>query len=482
MADPDPLSLIDAPLADVREAVIAEGERQTGMRNRSPVGVLRGIWETLALVVRRIYDAHISSMYRSADRAQATGAWLDLHGRYLAVPRQAAAAAAGQVTALSPATTVTVTEGTELDTRTSPGVVLVVSSETELPAGVATQVPVRAAVAGAAGNVVPGTVVTAADYPAVSWSLLDDWLTRPGSDREGDDALRRRIDDRWRSIGDGYPPAQYRYLAESVPGVRRAIVLRTPRGFGSADMIVIADSDTGVPSRVLLDAVTAALEAHRMICRDLRVIGGAVVPIRVEVLWEGGGYTATQVAAAIEAGLADAVVDSAVRVADIYSAAVNGLPGITYFGLASPLHDIEVGRGALPDLTVIATEGRVPATHVSGGGGASAHGSGGPAPITDSLAYGRVASDGSLLPQSPQAPVASGRWVLTMPALQVGQTWYLGPLPAGVRLAGIESYSASVLSDWSRRADGAWVYDASAAAMVPPEVVMDVEVTAERTA
>lgn len=477
MADPDPLSLIDATPDQVSARVVALGEAATGLRNRAPTGVLRGIWETIALVVRRIYDAHVTPMYAQADRARATGPWLRMHAAYLAVTPRGAQAATGRVTALSPVTTATIALGAELTARDATR--LVVTAETEAPAGVAVPVPVRAAVAGAAGNIAPGSSVAAADYPDVTFSLPDTWLTQAGSDGETDAALRRRIDDRWASLGDGYPPAQYRFLAEGVAGVKRAIVLRAPRGFGSADVVVIAEGDTGVPAPALLDAVRAALEDHRMICRDLRITGGAIVPIHVEVLFEGGGYTSDQVAAAIEQGMDGAIEAGVVHVADIYAAAARGLPGLTYFGVAAPLHDVEVVPGSLPDLSVTATPGRVPATRVSGGGAATGSGSAGPEPITDRLAYGKVAG-GALVPQAPQAPVASGRWVLTLPALAAGETWFLGPFPAGIALDGVESYGVDIASDWTQRADGIWTY--GAADLVPPGVVMDVEVTARHSA
>ena len=472
----DPLTLIDGSAEDVSAAVIEIGEQQTGLRNRSPVGVLRGIWETVALVVRRVYAAHVTPMYTAADRQTATGPWLRMHAAYLGVTPRGAQAATGRVTALSPVTTATIALGAELTAGAATR--LVVTAATEAPAGVAVPVPVRAAVAGAAGNVAPGSAVAAADYPDVAFSLPDDWLTQGGSDGETDAALRRRINDRWASLGDGYPPAQYRFLAEGVAGVKRAVVLRAPRGFGSADVVVIAEGDTGVPAPALLDAVRGVLEDHRMICRDLRVVGGAIVPIHVEVLFEGGGYTSDQVAAAIEQGMDGAIEAGVVHVADIYAAAVRGLPGLTYFGVAAPLHDVEVGPGSLPDLSVTATPGRVPPAHVSGGA-ATGSGSAGPEPITDRLPYGKVAA-GALVPQPPQAPVASGRWVLTLPALAAGETWFLGPFPAGVALDGIESYGVDIASDWTQRADGVWTY--GAADLVPPGVVMDVEVTARRSA
>lgn len=107
----DPLSLIDATAEQTDAAVVAIGEAQTGLRNRAPTGVLRGIWGTLALVARRIYDHHVTPMYTAADRQTATGPWLRMHAAYLGVTPRAAQAAAGRVTALSPVATATIALG-----------------------------------------------------------------------------------------------------------------------------------------------------------------------------------------------------------------------------------------------------------------------------------------------------------------------------------------------------------------------------------
>ena len=473
MADSDPLSLIDADLDHLRSAVIAEGERQTGLRNRNPVGVLRGIWETVALIVRRIYTGHIGAMYRASDRAAATGPWLDMHGLYLGVPRKAATVAEGRATAISPATTVTIASGAEL-VASALKQRFVVTEETVAPAGVAVPVPVRAAAVGAAGNIAPGSSVAADAYPDVTFSLAPDWLTQPGTDQETDDALRRRIDDRWASLGDGYPPAQYRYLAESVAGVKRAVIVRAPRGFGTADVIVAAEGGAGVPSPELLDQVRAALEDRRMLCRDMRIEGGAIVPIHIEVYFEGGGWSASQIESAIKQGMDNAVEGGVIQAADIYAAASARLPGLEYFGVAAPLSDVFLGPASVPDITVIARMGRAPAVHVPGGG--STTGGGAQPAITDDLPYGKLS--GALVPQVPQPPVASGRWVVTLPGLASGETWYIGPFAAGTALAGIESYSMDITADWTQRADGRWIY--RAASTVPPGVEMDIKVTARR--
>lgn len=463
----DPLSLIDATADQTDAAVVAIGEAQTGLRNRAPTGVLRGIWGTLALVVRRIYAAHIRPMYTAADRRTATGPWLRMHAAYLGVRPQGATAARGSLRAFSPISSQTVAAGTAVTVQGAPA--LTVDQAVELPAGVAVAVPVTAAAPGPTGNVAPGSELALAGHPDVALSAPRGWLAAPGSDAESDDRLRARIDDRWHSLGDGYPPPQYRFLAEAVPGVRRAIVVRAPRGFGSADVVVVANDDSGVPSPALLAAVTAALADQRMICRDMRIVGGAIVPVRIHVLY-AGPYDDSQVADAIRRRVADATSGEVLRVADIYAAAA-ALDGLQYFGVVAPLHDVSLGPGGQADISVLAEMGRLPATQGPGDTGPPAG-----QPITAALPYGTVAGDGSLRAQPPRAAIASGRWVLSLPPLAAGEAWYIGPLPAGATLAAIDSYGVDVTADWAPRADGAYLY--SLAATVPPGVAIDVEVTA----
>lgn len=463
-----PLSLIDSTAEQISEAVIAIGEEQTGLRNRAPTGVLRGIWETIALVIGRIYAAHATPMYAQADRATATGPWLRMHAAYLDVQPQGATAAHGSLQALSPASSQTVAAGTAVTVKGA--AVFTVDQAVELPAGIAAALPVTATALGPSGNVAPGAEVALTGHPDVAVSVPIGWLAMPGAAAESDDRLRARIDDRWHSLGDGYPPAQYRFIAEAVPGVRRAIVVRAPRGWGSADVVVVANDDSGVPSPALLAAVTAALDQQRMICRDLRVVGGAIVPVRIHVLY-AGPYQDSQVADAIRQRVAAATSGDVLRVADIYAAAA-ALDGLEYFGVVSPLHDVSLGSGGQADISVVAEMGRLPATQGAGGTGPPAG-----QPITAALPFGILRGDGSLHEQPAQAPIASGRWVLSLPPLAAaGEAWYIGPLPAGATLSAIDSYGADVTADWAPRSDGVYLY--RSAATVPPGVAMDVEVTA----
>lgn len=465
----DPLSLIDAADDQIRARVTEIGEANTGLRNRASVGVLRGIWETIALVVRRLYSAHVTPMYAQADRSRATGPWLRMHAAYLGVPPKPATAAEGALQALSPQA-VAIDAGTQISVQDS-AQRLIVSADTQVSEGAAAAVPVRAETPGAAGNVAPGSLLTMPAYPDVTVSAPRNWITTPGADAESDDALRRRVDDRWASLGAGQPEAQYRYAAESRPGIARAVVVRTPRGPGSADLVLISTAPTGVPSAGQIADVTRTLDGLRMICRDLIVRGGALVDVDIRVFYRGP-YSDAQVQSAIKQEI-DADVDSAaVRVAAIYRAAAVRLPNLEYFGIAEPLHDVVPAPGDLPQISVAATVGEAPA---SGGGGTA---TGGQA-IADSLPYGVRTAAGALTPQPPKVPTASGRWALAMPALAAGQTWYFGPLPSGVELTAVEQFTFDVTADWQLdAATGLYVY--SHGASVPAGVRTDIEITARR--
>ena len=469
MADSDPLSLIDATDDQIRARVTELGEANTGLRNRASVGVLRGIWETIALVVRRLYAAHVAPMYAQADRSRATGPWLRMHAAYLGVPPKPATAAEGALQALSPQA-VAIDAGTQISVQDS-AQRLIVSADTQVSEGAAAAVPVRAETPGAAGNVAPGSLLTMPAYPDVTVSAPRNWITTPGADAESDDALRRRVDDRWASLGAGQPEAQYRYAAESRPGIARAVVVRTPRGPGSADLVLISTAPTGVPSADQIADVTRTLDGLRMVCRDLTVRGGALVDVDIRVFYRGP-YSDAQVQSAIKQEI-DADVDSAaVRVAAIYRAAAVRLPNLEYFGIAEPLHDVVPAPGDLPQISVAATVGEAPA---SGGGGTA---TGGQA-IAGSLPYGVRTAAGALTPQPPKVPTASGRWALAMPALAAGQTWYFGPLPSGVELTAVEQFTFDVTADWQLdAATGLYVY--AHGPSVPAGVRTDVEITARR--
>lgn len=448
----DPLTLIDAPEAEVQAAVIQIGEQQTGLRNRSPVGVLRGIWETIALIVRRLYSAHISPMYVQADRARATGVWLEMHGRYLAVPPQAATPAKGILTARAAAETqVPAGASVQRDGRD----VLQVDADTTLPADTDTGLPVTATTAGAAANLRPGTALSIPALPGVTVTAGVNWLHTPGADRETDDRYRRRIDDRWRSPGWGQPPARFRFVAEGVAGIRQAWIVRTPRGFGSMDVIVTSTHPDGLPTPEQITAVRSALDDYRMICRDIRVRGAVPVPVAVDVVY-AGPYTAAEVRQAIQTTVGSPV-GGTLQLATIYLAAA-ALPGIEYFGVRAPLADVGLGPDGIAALTIT-----VSMSQSLGAAGRSAPGT---------LSYGRRTVSGHTA-TSQQAEATPGRWTVRLSALGAGETWWFR-LPDGWALSALESYGVDESSEWTLT-DGEYRY--SSPKSVPSGVELDIDVS-----
>lgn len=78
-----------------------------------------------------------------------------------------------------------------------------------------------------------------------------------GQEVEEDHPYQERIRSRWRSQIPGDTKETYRFYAESAPGVRSAQIIRTPRGAGTPDVIIV--SVRGIPSTELIHAVEAAL-------------------------------------------------------------------------------------------------------------------------------------------------------------------------------------------------------------------------------
>ena len=64
-----------------------------------------------------------------------------------------------------------------------------------------------------------------------------------------------------------------------MPGVRAANIVRTPRGPGSADVVIAAVN--GPPSTELIEAVKVALYDHELMAFDVQVKAPQVLPIDI---------------------------------------------------------------------------------------------------------------------------------------------------------------------------------------------------------
>ncbi len=169
------------------------------------------------------------------------------------------------------------------------------------PGVVSLVVPAAAQVAGVAGNVQPGAVtLIAAALPGVD-SVTNLGPFADGRDGESDAGLRRRfgrfLDSRSRAT-----PVALGYAIDGVQqGLQHVLQENVPVSGG---FVVTVDDGSGVPSRSLLDAVRAAVEAVRPVGAMYAVMAPVVTTVDVTVsvgLAAGavGGAVRTEVAAAI---------------------------------------------------------------------------------------------------------------------------------------------------------------------------------------
>lgn len=262
------LSFIDRTDDEIRKEVIETASKELGFRNLKSTGVLRRLFEVFARFLGQVYHKFISPIYHETNLDTADGLWLDQWGLLLGVARKAATKTKGE------ATLVTYGEG-EIDagawiTVSGTDLRFKVLEKTAFSQG-ETKISVEAEFEGSGYNVsgedegVLTKVVSGVDHIV----FKEGWISAAGTDEEDDDSYRSRIKNLWISQGVGNPPPSFYYYAESVDGVKEVKLVRTPRGYGTVDVIVVAEN--GMPSEELLQDVYDALYDHALICNDLQV-------------------------------------------------------------------------------------------------------------------------------------------------------------------------------------------------------------------
>ena len=170
--------------------------------------------------------ASLDWLERQAFPQTATGAQLDLHGAQRGVARRAASHATGTVSFsryLPLSFDLVVPQGTVCATSGEPVVEYETTQDAVLEAGDLTvNVPVRAVVAGAAGNAAAGYVTTLVSAPTgINYASNQEAITG-GRDPEEDDTYRRRVLDSIVRGGSGANAGYYQEIALAQPGVTLA--------------------------------------------------------------------------------------------------------------------------------------------------------------------------------------------------------------------------------------------------------------------
>lgn len=148
-------------------------------------------------------------------------------------------------------------------------------------AGGEAEVRVEAVLAGAAGDIEAGTLLTLTSPVAgVSATLTVTALETAGSDEEADDALRARLLDRIRQPPQGGSSADYVAWALAQPGVTRAWCYPQWLGLGTVGLTFMMDGrEAPVPLAGDVAAVQAALDLLRPVTADLTVFAPATVAV-----------------------------------------------------------------------------------------------------------------------------------------------------------------------------------------------------------
>ncbi len=333
--------------AELRATAFAAAREETGLTNSVSVGRIRGAIEVMLRLVRRIYDLWVTPAATQIDRREATGFWLELHAANAGLTPLSATATRGILTATAAAGG-SLAAGTEI---TAPGLpAYTVDGEVAFVAGTF-RVPVTCTTAGASGNLADGTALTAPDS-LDSVTAAAGWITVPGADDEDDVRLRARIDDRWKSLGDGHPTAQYRLVALGVPSVAEAAVARAPRGPGSATVVV--RTVAGAPTAAEIAAVEAALDTHVMVARDILVAAPPRTPVEIAVTYTGSAVP-DAVRQAVSQYVASLRLGAVLTEEGLYTAG-RSFPGALLASVDMSAGDrVDPGAGGIVQPTVTAT-------------------------------------------------------------------------------------------------------------------------------
>ena len=288
----------------------------------------------------------------------AQGAYLDHHAAMRGITRIPAQKAAGSLrfTVAEPAVQdLSIAGGTVC--MTAGGTRFVTTEDTAIPAGsLWADVPAEAVEAGAAGNVVAGTVTLLTACPVAVTGCTNPAAFAGGSDAEEDEALRARILESYRRLPNGANAAWYEQTAMSHSGVAAAQAIGRARGVGTVDVYIAAQG--GVPGDALLEEVRADLQARREIAVDVAVLAPETVSVDVtaEIAAADFETAKTNAETAIRAYFTGERLGQSVLAAelgrDIFAA-----DGVENVHLLSPVADIPAADGVLPVLgTLTITE------------------------------------------------------------------------------------------------------------------------------
>lgn len=314
----------------------------------------------------RLYAAaaQIYGLYVQADWVNrqcfpqtAQGEYLDHHAQLRALERKAASCARGVVRFFGdagaamdreiPAGTVCMTPGLVAFSTTRDGVLAAGESHVDIP--------VQAVEAGAAGNVIAGSVRLLSAAPVGITGCTNPQAMSGGGDAEGDEQLRQRILDSFLRLPNGANAAFYEQGALSFEEVVSAVALPRNRGVGTVDVVVATAQ--GVPEQELLERLNEYFRARREIAVDVRACAPRTVTVDVSVGIQSADVeqTARQVEQALRDWFSGQRLGESVLRAKL-GGIVFAADGVENYVLSEPAADLIVEKDQLPVLGTVTVE------------------------------------------------------------------------------------------------------------------------------
>lgn len=314
----------------------------------------------------RLYAAaaQIYGLYVQADWVNrqcfpqtAQGEYLDHHARLRALERKAASHARGVVRFFGdagagmdreiPAGTVCMTPGLVAFATTQDGVLAAGKSHVDIP--------VQAVEAGAAGNVIAGSVRLLSTAPVGITGCTNPQAMSGGGDAEEDEQLRRRILDSFLRLPNGANSAFYEQGALSFDEVVAAVALPRNRGVGTVDVVVATAQ--GVPERELLERLNEYFRERREIAVDVQACAPRTVTVDVAVGIQSADMeqTAQRVEQALRSWFSGRRLGEHVLRAKLGSI-IFAVDGVENYTLSAPVADLTVEKDQLPVLGTVTVE------------------------------------------------------------------------------------------------------------------------------
>ena len=230
--------------------------------------------------------AQLESLYYEADFVAtqgmpqtASGGNLDYFASLKGLSRVPAKKATGKITFYgADGVTTTIEKGTRCLGNNGMEYVTIEEKRLTAASGSCT-VAAEATVAGDAGCIAIGGIVTMMLPPVGVKSCKNTVPFFGGKDAESDEELRKRVLMSYKTVINGGNKEYYRQLAMSVDSIVAAQVIPKKRGAGTVDVIV--STHEYMPASATVAEVQALMDENREVCTDVLVRTPQTVPIGV---------------------------------------------------------------------------------------------------------------------------------------------------------------------------------------------------------